>query len=91
MLEYKKPSDDRLRELDQIVEDQLLPIVRKALQNVNPSDVIDGPVRDALSKESTVDLEYRVYINDDHNGGYTLNVLFPQESVVFTKYIDMVS
>ena len=82
MIEYKKPSDDRLRELDQIVEDQLLPIARKVLQNVTPSDVIDGPVRDALSKESTVDLEYRVYI---------LNVLFPQESVVFTKYIDMVS
>lgn len=90
MLEYKKPSDDRLRELDQIVEDRLLPIVRKALQNVNPSDVIDGPVRDALSKESTVDLEYRLYIND-RIGGYTVNVHFPQESVVFTKYIDMVS
>lgn len=90
MLEYKKPSDDRLRELDQIVEDKLLPIARKALQNVNPSDVIDGVVRDALSKESTVDLEYRVYIND-RIGGYTLSVCFPQESVIITKYIDMVS
>nr|DAW82922.1 MAG TPA: hypothetical protein [Caudoviricetes sp.] len=90
MTEYQKPSDNRLQELDQIVEDQLLPIVRKALQNVNDSDIIDGLVRDALSKENTIDLEYRIYIND-HIGGYTLSVYFPQESVVITKYIDMVS
>nr|DAY18486.1 MAG TPA: hypothetical protein [Caudoviricetes sp.] len=90
MLEYQKPSDDRLRELDQIVEDQLLPIARKVLQNVTPSDIIDGLVRDALSKENTVDLEYRVYIND-RIGGYTLSVHFPQESVAIIKYIDMVS
>jgi hypothetical protein len=90
MTEYQKPSDNRLQELDKIVEDKLLPIVRKALQNVNDSDIIDGLVRDALSKESIVDLEYRVYINDRIED-YTLSVYFPQESVVITKYIDMVS
>lgn len=90
MIEYQKPSDDRLRELDQIVEDQLLPIVRKALQNVNASDYIDKVVKDALSKENTIDLEYRAYI-DDRTGSYVLNVLFPQESVIVTKSVDNVS
>lgn len=43
MLEYQKPSDDRLRELDQIVEDQLLPIVRKALfRTMTGFDPISG-------------------------------------------------
>lgn len=88
MIEYKKPSDDRLRELDQIVEDQLLPIVRKALQNVNASDYIDKVIKDALSKESAIDLEYRAYI-DDRSGSYILNVCFPQESVIVTKSVDI--
>ena len=90
MIEYQKPSDDRLRELDQIVEYQLLPIVRKALQNVNDSDYINSLVKDALSKENTIDLEYRAYI-DDRTENYVLNIYFPQESVLVTKSVDTVS